>query len=49
MTETWTIQPTPELSAGEGSFCNGVACQAQVCTAVRFNLPDSGPCMLAER
>jgi hypothetical protein len=46
---TWTIQPTPKLSAGEGSFFSGVACQATACTAVGLNLPNSGPRMLAER
>ena len=46
---TWTIQPTPKLAAGEGSFFNGVACQAHACTAVGLNLPNSGPRMLAER
>src|SRR5215470_1571363 len=45
----WTIQPTPVLSAGEGSFFSGVACQATACTAVGLNLPNSGPGMLAER
>ena len=46
---TWTIQPTPVLSAGQGSFFSGVACQATACTAVGLNLPNSGPRMLAER
>jgi len=46
---TWTIQPTPVLSAGQGSFFSGVACEATACTAVGLNLPDSGPAMLAER
>jgi hypothetical protein len=47
--KTWTIQPTPKLSAGQGSFFSGVACQATACTAVGLNLPNSGPRMLAER
>jgi hypothetical protein len=46
---TWAIQPTPVLSAGQGSFFSGVACQATACTAVGLNLPDTGPSMLAER
>jgi hypothetical protein len=37
------------LSAGQGSFFSGVACQATACTAVGLNLPDTGPSMLAER
>jgi hypothetical protein len=45
----WAIQPTPVLSAGQGSFFSGVACQATACTAVGLNLPDTGPSMLAER
>jgi hypothetical protein len=37
------------LSAGQGSFFSGVACQTTACTAVGLNLPNSGPRMLAER
>ena len=46
---TWAIQPTPVLSAGQGSFFSGVACQATACTAVGLNLANTGPSMLAER
>jgi hypothetical protein len=46
---TWAIQPTPKLSAGQGSFFNGVACTAGACTAVGLYLTDSGPLTLAER
>jgi len=45
----WAIQPTPRLSAGQGSFFNGVACQAGACTAVGLYLTNSGPLTLAER
>ena len=46
---TWAIQPTPKLSAGQGSFFNAVACQANACTAVGLYLTNSGPLTLAER
>lgn len=46
---TWAIQPTPKLSAGQGSFFNGVACTASACTAVGLYLTNPGPLTLAER
>ena len=46
---TWTIQPTPNLSAGEGSLFNGVACEAGACTAAGLYIGNSGPVTLAER
>jgi hypothetical protein len=46
---TWAVQPTPKLSAGQGSFFNGVACAASACTAVGLYLTNSGPLTLAER
>jgi hypothetical protein len=45
----WTVQPTPKLSAGQGSFFNGVACHASACTAVGLYLTPSRPLTLAER
>jgi len=45
----WAVQPTRRLSAGQGSFFNGVACQASACTAVGLYLTNSGPLTLAER
>jgi hypothetical protein len=45
----WAVQPTPNLSAGQGSFFNGVACTASACTAVGLYLTNSGPLTLAER
>ena len=46
---TWAVQPTRKLSAGQGSFFNGVACTASACTAVGLYLTNSGPLTLAER
>jgi hypothetical protein len=46
---TWTVQPTPKLSGGQGSFFNGVACTASACTAAGLYLTPSGPLTLAER
>jgi hypothetical protein len=46
---TWAVQPTPKLSAGQGSFFNGVACTAGACTAAGLYLTPSGPLTLAER
>jgi hypothetical protein len=46
---TWAVQPTPKLSAGQGSFFNGVACTASACTAAGLYLTPSGPLTLAER
>jgi hypothetical protein len=45
----WAVQPTPKLSAGQGSFFNGVACKASACTAVGLYLTPAGPLTLAER
>jgi hypothetical protein len=45
----WAVQPSPKLSAGQGSFFNAVACQASACTAVGLYLTNSGPLTLAER
>jgi hypothetical protein len=47
--KTWAVQPTPKLSAGQGSFFNGVACTVGACTAVGLYLTNSGPLTLAER